>query len=114
MSALSCAHTGCHCVIPCVWVILVIVVITKTAGLLLVRQAIKVGDCFLAAGDISLNGKTRIVKDAISMLLLKVGHALCNAANRALRATLCWHASEVYCAGAKAVWLSLAEILNTC
>jgi hypothetical protein len=54
------------------------------------------------------------VKDAKSILLLELGHALRNISNRALRAALSWHASEVYCAGAKAVWLSLAEILNTC
>lgn len=114
MSALPRAHTGCYRIVPRVWVVVVVVIIAKTASLLLVGRAIKVGDGLLAAGDVTLNGKTSIVKDAKSILLLELGHALRNVANRALRAALGWHASEVDCAGAKAVWLSLAEVLNTC
>ncbi|KAH0489376.1 hypothetical protein TgHK011_009808 [Trichoderma gracile] len=34
-------------------------------------------------------GKTGVAKDAVSLLLLKVGHALCYITNRALRAALC-------------------------
>lgn len=86
----------------------------KTPSLLLEGSVIKLGVGILAFGHISLNGKTSIAKDAISLLLLKVGHALCYIANRALRTAFCWYASEVRCARAKAVWLSLTKVLNTC
>lgn len=114
MSALPRAHTGCYCVIPCVWVVVVVIIITKTAGLLLVGCAIKVGDGLFAASDVTLNGEASVVEDAESILLLELGHALRNVTNTVLRAAFSWHACEVYCAGAKAIWLSLAEVLNTC
>jgi hypothetical protein len=114
MSTLSRADAGGHRIIPGVWSIVVVAVVAETTGLLLESCRIKPGVGVLALGHKPLHGKTSVAKDAVSLLLLKVGHALCYITNCALRAALCRYAREVRCARAKAIWLSLAKVLYTC
>ena len=113
MGTLSRTDAGGHRIVPRVRSIIVVAVVAKTAGLLLESCRIKPGIGILALGHESLNGKTSIAGDAVSLLLLKVGHALCYIANRALRTALCRYAGKVRCARAKAIWLSLAKVLYT-